>query len=143
MRNPGRGPSPASRERPSCLATLVSTTPETLSWPGRGWIAIVVVIFARWSPYKAIAGSWLFGLGYSIAAILHRLWPILEPRTRVGLLPAGDTVHLRHRLHTGLSQGNQIPIVPYGSLQAQVAKGSGRCSFLGLHILRCRNRVYP
>jgi ABC-type uncharacterized transport system permease subunit len=35
---------------------------------GRGWIAIVVVIFARWSPYKAIAGSWLFGLGYSIAA---------------------------------------------------------------------------
>jgi general nucleoside transport system permease protein len=36
---------------------------------GRGWIAIVVVIFARWSPYKAIAGSWLFGLGYSIAAV--------------------------------------------------------------------------
>lgn len=35
---------------------------------GRGWIAIVVVIFARWSPNKAIAGSWLFGLGYSIAA---------------------------------------------------------------------------
>jgi ABC-type uncharacterized transport system permease subunit len=35
---------------------------------GRGWIAIVVVIFAGWSPYKAIAGSWLFGLGYSIAA---------------------------------------------------------------------------
>lgn len=35
---------------------------------GRGWIAIVVVIFARWSPYKAVAGSWLFGLGYSIAA---------------------------------------------------------------------------
>ncbi len=36
---------------------------------GRGWIAIVVVIFARWSPYKAIAGAWLFGLGYSTAAI--------------------------------------------------------------------------
>jgi simple sugar transport system permease protein len=35
---------------------------------GRGWIAIVVVIFAGWNPYKAIAGSWLFGLGYSIAA---------------------------------------------------------------------------
>lgn len=35
---------------------------------GRGWIAIVVVIFARWSPFRAIAGSWLFGLGYSIAA---------------------------------------------------------------------------
>lgn len=36
---------------------------------GRGWIAIVVVIFARWSPFKAIAGSWLFGLGYAIAAV--------------------------------------------------------------------------
>ena len=35
---------------------------------GRGWIAIVVVIFAGWSPYKAIVGSWIFGLGYSIAA---------------------------------------------------------------------------
>jgi len=36
---------------------------------GRGWIAIVVVIFARWSPYRAIAGAWLFGLGYAAAAI--------------------------------------------------------------------------
>ena len=36
---------------------------------GRGWIAVVVVIFARWSPYKAIAGAWVFGLGYSIAAV--------------------------------------------------------------------------
>jgi len=36
---------------------------------GRGWIAIVVVIFARWSPNKAIAGAWMFGLGYSIAAV--------------------------------------------------------------------------
>ncbi len=48
---------------------------------GRGWIAIVVVIFARWSPYKAIAGAWTFGLGYSIAAtfigsgIFSRLGP--------------------------------------------------------------------
>jgi ABC-type uncharacterized transport system permease subunit len=35
---------------------------------GRGWIAIVVVIFARWSPYRAIIGSWIFGLGYAISA---------------------------------------------------------------------------
>lgn len=37
---------------------------------GRGWIAIVVVIFARWSPYRAIVGSWIFGLGYALAATL-------------------------------------------------------------------------
>jgi simple sugar transport system permease protein len=35
---------------------------------GRGWIAIVVVIFARWSPYRAVLGSWIFGLGYAISA---------------------------------------------------------------------------
>lgn len=37
---------------------------------GRGWIAIVVVIFARWSPYRAILGSWIFGLGYAVSATL-------------------------------------------------------------------------
>lgn len=35
---------------------------------GRGWIAIIVVIFSRWNPYRAIAGALIFGLGYSIAA---------------------------------------------------------------------------
>lgn len=37
---------------------------------GRGWIAIIVVIFSRWSPYRAILGSFIFGIGYSIAANL-------------------------------------------------------------------------
>jgi len=55
---------------------------------GRGWIAIVVVIFARWSPYKAIAGSWLFGLGYSIAAtfIGSGIFSSLGPATGYFLL---------------------------------------------------------
>ncbi len=37
---------------------------------GRGWIAIIVVIFSRWSPYRAILGSLIFGIGYSVAATL-------------------------------------------------------------------------
>lgn len=37
---------------------------------GRGWIAIIVVIFSRWSPYRAILGSLIFGIGYSTAANL-------------------------------------------------------------------------
>ncbi|MFX1292985.1 MAG: ABC transporter permease [Promethearchaeota archaeon] len=37
---------------------------------GRGWIAIIVVIFSRWSPFRAILGSLIFGIGYSIAANL-------------------------------------------------------------------------
>lgn len=28
---------------------------------GRGWIAVALVIFATWNPYKAILGSYLFG----------------------------------------------------------------------------------
>lgn len=28
---------------------------------GRGWIAVALVIFAMWNPYKAIIGSYLFG----------------------------------------------------------------------------------
>ncbi len=37
---------------------------------GRGWIAIIVVIFSRWNPYRAILGSLIFGIGYSVAATL-------------------------------------------------------------------------
>jgi len=37
---------------------------------GRGWIAIIVVIFSRWSPFRAILGSLIFGLGYSVTANL-------------------------------------------------------------------------
>ncbi len=37
---------------------------------GRGWIAIIVVIFSRWSPFRAILGSLIFGLGFSVAANL-------------------------------------------------------------------------
>jgi len=37
---------------------------------GRGWIGIIVVILSRWSPYRAILGSLIFGLGYSIASNL-------------------------------------------------------------------------
>lgn len=37
---------------------------------GRGWIAVALVIFAAWNPYKAIFGSYLFGalaiLGFRI-----------------------------------------------------------------------------
>lgn len=35
---------------------------------GFGWIAIALVIFASWSPAKAIGGSFLFGLFYALQA---------------------------------------------------------------------------
>lgn len=30
---------------------------------GRGWIAVALVIFVAWNPYKALIGSYLFGVG--------------------------------------------------------------------------------
>lgn len=37
---------------------------------GRGWIAIALVIFARWSPWRALAGALLFG---SLEALVPRI----------------------------------------------------------------------
>jgi ABC-type uncharacterized transport system permease subunit len=37
---------------------------------GRGWIAIIVVILSRWSPYRAVLASLIFGFGYSTASAL-------------------------------------------------------------------------
>ncbi|MCF5612735.1 ABC transporter permease, partial [Pseudomonas syringae] len=37
---------------------------------GRGWIAVSLVIFARWSPWRALAGALLFG---GIEALIPQL----------------------------------------------------------------------
>ena len=40
---------------------------------GRGWIAVALVIFALWDPWRALAGSYLFGgvdaLGFHLQVI--------------------------------------------------------------------------
>lgn len=43
---------------------------------GRGWIALALVVFARWDPLKALAGALLFG---AIEALLPRLQAIGVP----------------------------------------------------------------
>jgi simple sugar transport system permease protein len=37
---------------------------------GRGWIAVALVIFARWHPWRALAGAVLFGC---IEALIPRI----------------------------------------------------------------------
>lgn len=51
---------------------------------GRGWIAIALVIFVAWNPYKAILGSLLFG-GLSI--IGYRLQQFSIPQSLLDALP--------------------------------------------------------
>jgi simple sugar transport system permease protein len=55
---------------------------------GRGWIALALVIFAVWSPLRALAGAWLFGgiealgfriqiLGASVSPFFLKMLPYL------------------------------------------------------------------
>lgn len=41
---------------------------------GRGWIAVVVVIFCRWTPWYALGGSVLFGFVDALQIRLQLLW---------------------------------------------------------------------
>ena len=51
---------------------------------GRGWIAIALVIFCKWSPYKAIYAAYLFG-GLSIAGF--RLQHLNVPQSLLDTMP--------------------------------------------------------
>ncbi|MFU0824709.1 ABC transporter permease [Clostridium sp.] len=53
---------------------------------GRGWIAVALVIFAAWNPYKAIFGSYLFG-GLSIVAFRFEILTRYIPQYFIDMLP--------------------------------------------------------
>ncbi len=42
---------------------------------GRGWVALALVIFARWNPWLAVVGAFLFGLADSLQLRLQALMP--------------------------------------------------------------------
>jgi len=48
------------------LLLVVSPTWNEGMTAGRGWIAVALIIFARWSPIRALIGTYLFGLLDSI-----------------------------------------------------------------------------
>lgn len=50
---------------------------------GQGWIAVALVIFASWSPYKAIVGSLVFGA----LSILRLYIPLNIPTALFSMLP--------------------------------------------------------
>lgn len=58
---------------------------------GRGWIAVALVVFARWSPLRAIAGALVFG---AADALLPRLLAIGAdvPSYLMAMLPYGLTI---------------------------------------------------
>ena len=58
---------------------------------GRGWIAIALVVFASWIPWRIIVGAFLFG-GITIAQFVGqaRGWPI--PSQILSMMPYITTI---------------------------------------------------
>lgn len=53
---------------------------------GRGWIAVALVIFATWNPWKALLGSYLFGL-ISILGLRLQAVGVVIPDALFAMLP--------------------------------------------------------
>ncbi|SKC63050.1 ABC transporter permease [Maledivibacter halophilus] len=58
---------------------------------GRGWIAVALVIFATWSPYKALIGSYFFG-GLDIIGFRLQKYDIKISQYIVDMLPYVVTI---------------------------------------------------
>lgn len=53
---------------------------------GRGWIAIALVVFAGWRPWRVLLGAWLFG-AVTLADLHAQGWGILIPAPFLAMLP--------------------------------------------------------
>lgn len=58
---------------------------------GRGWIAVALVIFATWNPYKAILGAYLFG-GLDIIGVRLQKFNLKLPSQIIDMLPYAVTI---------------------------------------------------
>lgn len=58
---------------------------------GRGWIAVALVIFATWNPYKALLGSYFFG-ALSIAGLYLQKYDIKMSLFLIDMLPYVVTI---------------------------------------------------
>lgn len=58
---------------------------------GRGWIAVALVIFVTWNPYKAIAGAYLFG-GLDILGFRLQKFELNIPQYFLDMLPYAVTI---------------------------------------------------
>jgi general nucleoside transport system permease protein len=58
---------------------------------GRGWIALALVVFATWKPFRVLAGAWLFG-GVSILTLHAQGAGVAVPAEFMNMLPYVATV---------------------------------------------------
>jgi hypothetical protein len=92
---------------------------------GRGWIAVALVIFATWNPYKAIIGSYFFG-ALSLAGIYLQKFNIHISLFLIDMLPYIVTIivlvfiSMRKVSHSGANRS----VYPYVSLGTLAEKKS-------------------
>jgi simple sugar transport system permease protein len=83
---------------------------------GRGWIAVGLVIFATWNPWKALVGAYLFGLAVSLQLRLQAAGSDISPYL-LGMLPyllVIAVMAITAILAKGKSQGQPTALgIPY------------------------------
>jgi len=81
----------------ACFPLLLTPQWADRMTAGRGWIAVALVVFASWRPFRLLAGAYLFGLvmtmelyakagGGPLAAIPAELWSALPYLATVAVL---------------------------------------------------------
>ena len=58
---------------------------------GRGWIALALVVFAAWRPWRLVAGAWLFG-GVSVVQLFAQGFGVRVPSEALSALPYLATI---------------------------------------------------
>ena len=58
---------------------------------GRGWIALALVVFATWRPWRVLAGAYLFG-GVTLATFQAQAGGVAVPSQLLSMLPYLATV---------------------------------------------------
>ncbi|KZL93433.1 ABC transporter permease [Clostridium magnum] len=82
---------------------------------GRGWIAVALVIFAAWNPYKAMAGAYLFG-GLDIIGFRIQNTSIQISQYLIDMLPYLVTIIILVVISLKKSRKNNAPkglSIPY------------------------------
>ena len=58
---------------------------------GRGWIALALVVFATWRPWRVLAGAYLFG-GVTLATFQAQALGVSVPSQLLSMLPYLATI---------------------------------------------------
>jgi simple sugar transport system permease protein len=58
---------------------------------GRGWIALALVVFSIWKPWRVLAGAWLFG-GMTVLQLHAQALGIPVPGEFMSMLPYLATI---------------------------------------------------